>query len=182
MSRDSPLGYAGFVVIDARTQETVATATASTPLTFPYVPGLLSFRELPVLIEAWRQLTVRPDVIILDGHGTAHPRRLGIACHAGLIFDVPTVGCAKSILVGRHAPLAEERGAQAPLLDHGEVVGMALRTRTGVAPVYVSPGHHMDLATAVELVLLLTPQGKYRQPETTRRAHRLVNDVRVAHQ
>jgi deoxyribonuclease V len=156
----------------------VAKASAAVRLGFPYVPGLLSFRELPVLAEAWERLEVRPDVLIFDGQGTAHPRRLGLACHGGLLFGVPSIGCAKSLLVGKHGPLGEERGSTAELLHRGEVVGMAVRTRRAVQPVYVSPGHLMDLPTAVELVLRVTT--RYREPETTRHAHRLVNDVRRA--
>jgi deoxyribonuclease V len=174
--RGEDTAYGGFVVLDAGTLEPVAQASAAVRLGFPYVPGLLSFRELPVLAEAWERLEVRPDVIIFDGQGTAHPRRLGLACHGGLLFGVPSIGCAKSLLVGRHGPLGEERGSTAELVHQGEVVGMAVRTRKAVQPVYVSPGHLMDLPTAVELVLRVTT--RYREPETTRHAHRLVNDVR----
>jgi deoxyribonuclease V len=174
--RGEDTAYGGFVVLDAGTLEPVAKASAAVRLGFPYVPGLLSFRELPVLAEAWERLEVRPDVLIFDGQGTAHPRRLGLACHGGLLFGVPSIGCAKSLLVGRHGPLGEERGSTAELLHQGEVVGMAVRTRRAVQPVYVSPGHLMDLPTAVELVLRVTT--RYREPETTRHAHRLVNDVR----
>lgn len=177
-TRYDKTGYAGIVVIDAETMATVAEATAAVELSFPYVPGLLSFRELPPLAVAWDRLEVRPDVIIFDGAGTAHPRRFGIACHGGLLFDTPSIGCAKSILVGKHGPLAEERGATAELVDRGEVIGMAVRTRTGVKPVYVSPGHLMDLPTAVELVLRMATG--YKEPETTRRSHRLVNAARRA--
>lgn len=179
MSRGEDWASGGFVVLDARTRLPVAQASAVVPLRFPYVPGLLSFRELPVLSEAWARLEVRPDVIIFDGQGVAHPRRLGLASHGGLLFGVPSIGCAKSLLVGRHGPLGEERGAVADILHQGEVVGQAVRTRRGVLPVYVSPGHLMDLPTAVELVLRMT--SRYREPETTRQAHRLVNDVRRAH-
>src|SRR5690606_29820891 len=128
--------------------------------------------------KAWEGLETRPDAIIFDGHGIAHPRRFGIACHGGLIFDIPSVGCGKSILVGSHGPLGEERGSTAELVYQGEVVGMAVRTRTGVSPVYVSPGHLIDLPTAVALVLRMTT--RYREPETTRRSHRLVNEARRA--
>jgi deoxyribonuclease V len=176
--RGEDTAYGGFVVLDAGTLEPVAKASAAVRLGFPYVPGLLSFRELPVLAEAWERLEVRPDVLIFDGQGTAHPRRLGLACHGGLLFGVPSIGCAKSLLVGKHGPLGEERGSTAELLHRGEVVGMAVRTRRAVQPVYVSPGHLMDLPTAVELVLRVTT--RYREPETTRHAHRLVNDVRRA--
>lgn len=171
-------GYAGVVVLDADTLETVEEATAVEDLAFPYVPGFLSFRELPAISAAWERLERKPDVLVFDGQGTAHPRRFGVACHGGVLLDVPSVGCAKSLLVGKHGPLGEEKGSTAEIVHRGEVVGVALRTRTGVKPVYVSPGHRMDLPTAVELVLRVSP--KYREPETTRRSHRLVNELRRA--
>lgn len=170
--------YAGVAVLDLNTLETVEEATATAELTFPYVPGFLSFRELPAIAAAWERLERKPDVLVFDGQGTAHPRRFGVACHGGLLLDVPSVGCAKSILVGRHGPLGEERGSTAEIVHRGETIGMAVRTRAGVNPVYVSPGHQMDLPTAVELVLRASP--RYREPETTRRSHRLVNDLRRA--
>jgi deoxyribonuclease V len=178
MDRGSDRGFGGIVVLDAETLAPVERAGVESPLLFPYVPGLLSFRELPVLEAAWAGLSVRPDVLVFDGQGTAHPRRFGLACHGGLLFDVPSIGCAKSILVGRHGELGVERGSTAPLLHRGEVVGMAVRTRAGVNPLYVSPGHRMDLETAVRIVLALAP--RYREPETTRHAHRLVNELRRA--
>lgn len=176
MSRGDVWAYGGIVVLDAGTLAPVARSSAAVRLTFPYVPGLLSFRELPVLSEAWTRLEVRPDVLIFDGQVIAHPRRFGLACHGGMLFGVPSIGCAKSLLVGRHGPLGEERGSVADIIHDGEVVGRAVRTRRGVLPVYVSPGHMMDLPTAVELVLRMT--SRYREPETTRHAHRLVNEVR----
>lgn len=178
MARGSARGYAGIAVLEAATLAPVEEAAAAVELRFPYVPGLLSFRELPAVAAAWERLERRPDVLIFDGQGTAHPRRFGLACHGGLLFGVPAIGCAKSVLVGAHGPLGEERGATAPLVHRGEVVGVALRTRAGVKPVYVSPGHLMDLETAVALVLALSP--RYREPETTRRAHALVNRLRRA--
>ncbi|WP_163996053.1 deoxyribonuclease V [Pyxidicoccus caerfyrddinensis] len=171
-------GYGGIVVLDAATLAPVAQSGAAVVLTFPYVPGLLSFRELPIVKAAWERLTVRPDVVIFDGQGTAHPRRMGIACHGGLLFGVPSIGCAKSLLVGTYGKLGDARGSTSPITHKGEVVGMAVRTRKGVQPVYVSPGHLMDLPTAVDLVLKVSP--KYREPETTRHAHRLVNALRRA--
>lgn len=176
MSRGSNTGYAGIVVIDATTMATVEAATAVSELVFPYVPGLLSFRELPALLPAWERLERRPDVVVFDGQGYAHPRRFGLACHGGVLFGVPSVGCAKTILVGDHAPLGAERGARAPLVHRGEVVGAAVRLRDGVAPVYVSPGHLMDVESAVAVVLSMS--AGYREPETTRRAHRVVNEER----
>jgi deoxyribonuclease V len=178
IARFSRRGYAGIVVIEAATMTTIAEASAAADVDFPYIPGYLSFRELPALAAAWERLATRPDAIIFDGQGVAHPRRFGIACHGGLLFDTPSVGCGKSILVGRHGALGQERGATAELVHKGEVVGMAVRTRSRVKPVYVSPGHLMDLPTAVELVLRMTT--RYREPETTRRSHRLVNEFRLA--
>ena len=176
--RGSEHAHAGIVVVDVETMETVASVTARAELTFPYVPGLLSFRELPPLERAWERLDVQPDVIVFDGAGYAHPRRCGLACHGGLLFGVPSIGCAKSILVGAHGPLAPERGATAELVHRDEVVGMAVRLRERVQPVYVSIGHRMDLATAVAVVRSATT--RYRLPETTRRAHQLVNAARRA--
>jgi len=176
MDRGSDVGYGGIVVLDADSLEEVDRSGVAADLSFPYIPGLLSFRELPVLIGAWEALRTRPDVLIFDGQGIAHPRRLGLACHGGLLFGVPSIGCAKSLLVGTHGELGEERGSTAEIVHRGEVVGMALRTRARVSPVYVSPGHLMDLETAVELVLRVSP--RFREPETTRRAHRLVNELR----
>jgi deoxyribonuclease V len=178
MDRGSDVGYAGLAVLDVATLATAETAVAVAPLTFPYVPGYLSFRELPPLAAAWGKLARRPDVVIFDGQGYAHPRRFGLACHGGVLFDVPSVGCAKTILVGAHGPLGEQAGSAAPLVHRGETVGMALRLRDRTAPVYVSAGHLMDLDTAVAVVLSVS--GGFREPETTRRAHRLVNEARKA--
>ena len=145
----------------------VRTARVRPPM--PYVPGLLSFREIPVLLEALAKLTLKPDLLIVDGHGLAHPRRFGIACHLGVLFDIPAIGCAKSILVGKHGPLALRRGVTSDLKHQGEPVGSALRTRKGVTPVYVSIGHKVDLASAVRWVLACAP--RFRLPEPTRLAH-----------
>lgn len=176
IDRGSTRGYAGIVVLEAETMQTVDEAGAAVDITFPYVPGLLSFRELPAVAHAWAGLTRTPDVVIFDGVGYAHPRRFGLACHGGVMLGRPSIGCAKSILVGRHGPLGARRGSTAELEHRGEVVGMAVRTRDNVQPVYVSIGHLMDLPTAVEIVLALT--AGYREPETTRRAHRMVNAMR----
>lgn len=169
-------GYAAVVVLDAAGLETVEEAAAAVPVTFPYIPGLLTFRELPAVAQAWARLARRPDVLIFDAHGFAHPRRFGLACYGGVLLDVPSIGCAKSLLVGRHGPLPDVRGATSAIVHQDEVVGVALRTRAGVKPVYVSIGHRMDLETAVEIVLAVSP--RYREPETTRRAHALVNRLR----
>jgi deoxyribonuclease V len=138
---------------------------------FPYVPGLLSFREVPVLAEALERLRRPPDLLIVDGQGYAHPRRFGLACHIGLLLGVPTIGCAKSRLVGEHAPLGPEAGSTADLVDGGEVVGRVLRTRTGVKPVYVSAGHRIGLDAACEWVVRCC-RGQ-RLPEPVRLADRL---------
>lgn len=176
IARGERRAYGAIVVLDLESLETVDQATASAEVSFPYVPGLLSFRELPVLSLAWERLARKPDALIFDGAGYAHPRRFGLACHGGVLWGLPSVGCAKSVLVGEPEPLGPERGATAPLLDRGEVVGMALRLREGARPVYVSIGHLMDLPAAVRLVRAVG--AGYRQPETTRRAHRLVNELR----
>lgn len=178
MERFKHYGYAAIVVIDLQTMATVDEAAAAAELRFPYVPGYLSFRELPPLQTCWSALRVRPDLVIFDGHGYAHPRRFGLACHGGVLWDVPSIGCAKNPFIGTHGPLGNERGDTAPIVHEEETVGMVVRTRTGTKPLYVSAGHRMDLAAAVEMVLRLTP--KYRQPETTRLAHGRVNELRRA--
>jgi deoxyribonuclease V len=175
--RGRDVGHAAIVVLAADGMGPVDQATASMKVEFPYVPGLLSFRELPPLAAAWERLSVRPDVVIFDAHGLAHPRRFGLACHGGLLFDVPSIGAAKSILVGEHGDLGEAKGSTAPLVHDDQEVGVALRTRTGVSPIYVSVGHQMDLAAAVDMVLGVSP--RYRIPEPIRWAHRLSNQVRV---
>jgi len=176
MERGSDVGVAGIVVLELPELRTVEEVTAIATVPMPYVPGYLSFRELPPLVAAWERLRVTPDALIFDGQGYAHPRRFGVACHGGLLFDVPSVGCAKSILVGTHALLAPERFARAPLVHRGETVGAAVRLRERTNPVFVSPGHRMDVDTAVAVVERVS--AGYREPETTRRAHRLVNAVR----
>jgi len=143
---------------------------------FPYVPGLLSFREAPALLAALAGLEHEPDALIFDGHGLAHPRRFGIACHVGVLLDLPAVGCAKSRLVGRHAEPSPRRGSRRRLVDDGETVGAVLRTRDGIRPVFVSAGHRVDLRTAVRLVLRCTTE--YRLPEPTRLADRRVAAMR----
>ncbi len=140
------------------------------PLAFPYVPGFLSFREAPLMLETLRQLKTEPDLILVDGQGRAHPRRLGIASHLGLILDKPAIGCAKSRLVGQFEEPSEERGSTSPLIHRGEVVGMVVRTKRGVKPIFVSVGHRISLPRAVDLVLRCTLP-RQRIPEPTRLAH-----------
>jgi deoxyribonuclease V len=148
----------------------VETARAIRATPFPYVPGLLSFREGPVLEEALGQLRTEPDLFVFDGNGIAHPRRIGIASHMGLWLNRPTIGSAKTRLIGRHDPLPPEKGAWSALLDKEEVVGAALRTRAGTNPVFVSPGHLVDLPSAIDIVLRCSP--RFRLPEPIRLAHK----------
>lgn len=178
MERFKHYGYAAIVVIDLETMETVDEATAAAELRFPYVPGYLSFRELPPLQTCWDALRIRPDLVVFDGHGYAHPRRFGLACHGGVLWDVPSIGCAKNPFIGTHEPVGDERGATAEIVHEGEIVGMVVRTRSRTKPLYVSAGHRMDLPTAVRTVLRLAD--RYRQPETTRLAHGRVNELRRA--
>lgn len=143
------------------------------PVKFPYIPGLLSFREIPPLLPALKKLSVIPDVILVDGHGLAHPRRFGLACHLGVLTGTPCVGCAKSKLVGRHEELASERGSRELLYDENRVIGAVVRTRTKVRPVFVSVGHLIDLERCIDLVLECTP--RFRIPEPLRLAHQLAS-------
>ena len=162
---------AAVVVWDCPANRLAHYALAQQPEPMPYRPGFLSFREIPVIQAAWARLAQRPEVLLVDGHGIAHPRGLGIAAHLGVLLDWPTVGVAKRRLVGRlAAPLGSERGSRAPLVWRGRVIGMAVRTRTGVKPVWVSVGHRVTLDAAVELVLRCS---RYRLPEPIRAAHRL---------
>jgi deoxyribonuclease V len=140
---------------------------------FPYVPGLLSFREIPVLLAALARLRVKPDLILCDGHGLAHPRRFGIASHLGVLCGVPTVGVAKSRLIGEHGEPMQRRGAWVPLRDKGQTIGAVLRSRRGTRPIFVSIGHRVSLPAAVRYVMACTT--RYRLPETTRWAHRLAS-------
>ncbi|HHX63972.1 MAG TPA: deoxyribonuclease V [Chloroflexi bacterium] len=164
---------AAVVVVQLPDLNEVTRVVAEAPLTFPYVPGLLSFREVPVILQALERLVMTPDVLMFDGQGIAHPRRLGIAAHVGVLLDHPAVGCAKSRLYGRHQEPAEERGSAEPLMAGDEVIGMVVRTRTRVRPVYVSPGHKVSMQGAVDLVLACGR--KYRLPEPTRLAHRVAS-------
>jgi deoxyribonuclease V len=188
--------YAGIVVLRLPELEIVDQAIAITTVNFPYIPGLLSFRETPALLEAWEKLKTAPDVVILDGQGVAHPRRFGIACHFGLLTGTPALGCAKTVLVGKYDEPAREAGNYSLMTHKEETVGAAVRTKNGVAPVYISVGHLIDLPGAIDLALSCvkgySPAGpggnlfdtgppsksKYRIPEPTRQAHLLVNALR----
>jgi len=167
---------AAVVVVDYLTGEVLEERIAVVRTGFPYVPGYLSFREGPAVLAAWAKLDLLPDAVLFDGQGIAHPRRFGIASHVGVLLDVPSVGCAKSRLVGEHSEPGTEKGELAPLRHEGEVVGAVLRTRKGVRPVYVSAGHRADLPTAIGLVLSLCT--RYRLPDPARRAHQLTRELR----
>ncbi|MBI4320326.1 MAG: deoxyribonuclease V [Chloroflexi bacterium] len=169
VGRVGQTGRAGVVVLGYPELAPVEVQNVEAQITFPYIPGLLSFRELPAVIRAFERLAHCPDLVMVDGQGLAHPRRFGIACHLGVVLDLPTIGCAKSILLGRHDPLGDEVGATGLLVDAGEVVGAAVRTRVGSKPLYVSIGHKVDLDTAVQWVLACC-RG-HRLPEPTRLAH-----------
>lgn len=176
VSTQGERGYAIVAVLSFPDLSVVEERGFEAPLEFPYVPGLLGFREVPLVVGALEQVKSNVDVIILDGHGLAHPRSLGLASHTGLFLDVPTVGCAKSRLVGEHQEPGREKGSVTDLVYRNKVVGKVVRTRTGVSPVYVSIGNRIDLEGAVDLVLACCT--KYRLPETTRRAHNAANRLR----
>jgi len=164
---------AAVVLVDVRTLEVLEVRRTGMTAAWPYVPGCLSFREIPVVLKAFRRLTRRPDVVLCDGQGRAHPRRLGLASHLGLALEVPTIGCAKSRLVGEtRGDLGPERGCRVPLVDGDERIGTVLRTRTGVKPLYVSVGHRIDLESAERWVLATAT--RYRLPEPARLAHQTV--------
>lgn len=157
------------VVLSYPELELVEVQITEQEIDFPYIPGLLSFREAPVILSACEKLSTTPDLVLVDGQGIAHPRRLGIASHLGLLWDKPTIGCAKSRLCGEHAPVGTERGDSAKLVDGTEIIGAVLRTRTNVNPLFISIGHKINLKTAVQWVLNCS--GDYRLPEPTRLAH-----------
>jgi deoxyribonuclease V len=161
------------VLLDARTLRPLETQLARLPTSMPYVPGLLSFRELPALLQALSQFSRRPELLFVDGHGIAHPRGLGIAAHLGVVTDLPSIGVAKSRLCGRHAELGAERGAQTPLLLGGTVIGTVLRSKPHCNPLFVSPGHRLSISTATEWVMRCLT--RYRLPEPTRLADRLAS-------
>lgn len=163
------VSQAAVVVVSYPDMQPVETVLYKMATPFPYIPGLLSFREGPVLEEAFKKLQHEPDVFIFDGMGRAHPRRLGIACHMGLWLQKPTIGCGKTLFVGKYIEPPPNRGDYADLVDKGEIIGAILRTRSGVKPVFISVGHLADLKSAIALVTRCT--GKYRLPEPIRLAH-----------
>lgn len=184
MNRFAKDGYAGFVVLEADTLRLVDHAVVQQTIPFSYIPGLLSFREIPMLLEAWKKLKQKPDVLVVDGVGIAHPRRMGIATHLGLELGIPTIGCAKSVLVGEYKEPRQEFGAyeymydpRSPKEKPKEVIGAAFRSKVGVKPLFISPGNLITLEESIELVKNCIV--KHRLPEPTRLAHNTVNEYRV---
>ncbi|HWC57967.1 MAG TPA: deoxyribonuclease V [Candidatus Paceibacterota bacterium] len=177
IDRGGDKSYAGIIVLSYPALETVTYAVAASPLSFPYIPGLLSFREIPSLMKCWEALSIKPDVVMVDGQGIAHPRHMGIASHLGLLITTPTIGVAKSRLYGNYT-LPTVVGTWNTLLDpvDGEPIGVALKSKARSHPLIISPGHLITLTDA--LALVRTTLAGYRLPEPTRRAHILVNDFR----
>ena len=170
--------YAGIIVFSYPDLKPIAESTIVATTTFPYIPGLLGFREVPALLEAWNKLKTKPDVLVLDGQGIAHPRRMGIATHFGLVAQTPTIGCAKSLLTGKYNEPEEHPGATMPLEDKNEVIGTVLRTKRKCKPVYISPGHLVTMQESISIIINCV--AGYRIPEPTRMAHLLVNRIRIA--
>lgn len=179
MNLYSKIIFAGFVVLSFPELEIVDHAVVRDETSFPYVPGLLSFREIPALLKAWEKLKTKPDLILVDGVGIAHPRRIGIASHLGVVLTIPTIGCAKSVLTGIYEEPEKERGAFSYLHDrwkNEEILGAALRTKKNVRPMFISPGHKITVEQSIQWVIQVT--GNYRMPEPTRLAHTITNDYR----
>ncbi|MDT8387109.1 MAG: deoxyribonuclease V [Thiogranum sp.] len=164
---------AAVAVLNFPTLESCDQALGRLATCFPYIPGYLSFREIPAILTALQELETLPDLLLCDGQGLAHPRRFGLACHLGVVTDLPSIGVAKSRLIGTHAAVPEHRGAWVPLYDKDEIIGAVLRTRARVSPIYVSTGHRVSLPTAIDFVMRCTT--RFRLPETTRQAHRLAS-------
>ncbi len=171
-TKKSKMFYASVVVFESETMEKIEEVTASGKVDFPYIPGLLSFRESPILLKAFARIKSNPDVVILDAQGIAHPRGIGLASHIGLLLDKPSIGCAKTRLVGDYNEIGQEVGCYSHLTIKGKVVGAVLRTRKNIKPVFVSPGHKINLDTSIDLVLKSCCG--YRLPEPVRQAHNLV--------
>jgi deoxyribonuclease V len=175
-SKHSDLAWAGVVICSYPELATVEEKWVSGKSTFPYIPGMLSFREIPVLLRALKRLSVQPDVILCDGQGMAHPRRMGLASHLGVLLGRPTIGCAKSRLVGEFSEPANEKGRFSLLRHKDLIIGAVARTRAGVKPVFVSPGNQITLEESLQIVFRCCP--KYRIPEPIRKAHLLVTELR----
>ncbi|NIM96284.1 MAG: deoxyribonuclease V [Anaerolineales bacterium] len=169
--RSEKVSRAAVAILSFPDLNLVDSATSESTTEFPYIPGLLSFREIPAIMSVIAELERLPDLIICDGHGYAHPRRFGLASHLGILCDIPTIGVAKRLLTGTHKPVPNERGAWVPIIVDGETIGAALRSREYTKPIYVSIGHRVSLETAIDLTMECTT--RYRLPETTRMAHKL---------
>jgi deoxyribonuclease V len=174
--QNGTLTRAAVAVLDYPSLELIEQAIERQPTRFPYIPGLLSFREVPAILAALERLSAAPDLLLCDGQGIAHPRRFGVACHLGLLTGLPSIGVAKSRLIGEHDEVPEEKGQWVQLLDKGETIGAVLRSRTNVRPLYISGGHRVSLQTAIDWTLRCTT--RYRLPETTRRADKLASHPR----
>ena len=170
--------YAGIVVMHFPSMQVIETSGVTDETTFPYVPGLLAFREVPALSKAWEKLQTKPDVLVLDGHGIAHPRRMGIAAHFGVVMQTPTLGCAKSLLTGKYTEPSTEAGSVSDLFAKEELIGKVFRTKKNVKPVFISPGNLISMEQSLDIIKQCVR--KYRIPEPTRMAHNFVNELRVA--
>lgn len=180
LNRFAKEGFAGFVTLDFKTMQEIDHSVSKEMINFPYIPGLLSYREIPMLLTAWKKLKIKPQVLIVDGVGIAHPRRLGIASHLGLILGIPTVGCAKSLLTGIHDEPENIPGAISYIYDKknkNEIIGAVLRTKKNVKPIFISAGHLITLEESIEIIK--KNLNSYRLPETTRLAHLTVNRYRI---
>lgn len=175
-NRFSTTVYAGIVLLRFPTLEILGYSLVKKEVHFPYVPGYLAFREVPALLDAWEQLPFKPDLLVVDGHGIAHPRRLGIAAHFGVVADTPALGCAKKVLCGSFEEPGLTKGSFTPLIHKSEIIGAALRTKDKVKPVFISPGHKIDLQGAISVINQCA--GKHRLPAPTRQAHHIVNEFR----
>lgn len=176
-NKDTDIVYAGIVVLSYPQMQVLSYSLVISKTTFPYVPGYLGFREVPALLEAWEQLPQKPDLMILDGQGITHPRRMGIASHFGVLTDHHTIGCAKNMLYGNYRPLGLEKFSISPITGHNENLGYAVRTKDNVKPVYISPGHKVSVEDSLEFIKPCIL--KHRIPEPTRYAHEKVNLFRV---
>lgn len=179
MNRFAKEGFAGFVTLSYPDLVITDHSVVKDAIPFPYIPGLLSFREIPMLLNAWKKLATKPDVLLVDGIGIAHPRRLGIATHLGLILEIPTIGCAKSVLTGTYEEPGNTPGDFTYLIDlkTNESIGAALRTKANVKPMFISPGHLITLEDSIHIVMRCVR--KHRLPEPTRLAHNTVNEYRI---
>jgi len=176
-NKDTDVVYAGIIVLSYPEMVLQSYSLVVAHTKFPYIPGFLGFREVPCLLQAWQLLPEKPDLLILDGHGITHPRGSGIACQFGVLANAATIGCAKNMLFGTYTPLNPEKFSASPITHNNQILGHALRTKSGVKPVYISPGHKISVADTLTVVKKCT--GKYRIPEPTRLAHEKVNLFRV---